>query len=204
MPTSTFYNLSQKKQQRITEAAVKEFAKRGITNANLSNIIRDAKISRGSLYQYFFDKQDLYVYVFQTLRKERQEYVEPAFERYKVAPFLDFYEEFYLLDSEYLLMNPQHIEMGKHLYSSSDPVAINLILEIQKKYREHFLIAIEHDKDIGIIQPEIDSSALSDLLVHFVTDIFIFQNIYSKISLETIQEDWKKTRYIIERGITRK
>lgn len=201
MPTPTFLKLSEEKQERILQAAVKEFGVRNVHEANLSNIIKDADIARGSLYQYFPKKDDLYIYVFDTLRARRSEYVQPAFDLYKKAPFLRFYETFYLRDSEYLLQHPTHIALGQQLYSNSYGVSRGLIQRLQSRYKEIFIIGIEYDKERGEIDANVDTSCLSDLCVHFVTDIFIYQSIYSQLSMANIRDHCQKTLYIIEHGL---
>lgn len=204
MPTTTFFNLPEEKQQRIVDAAIKEFGQRGLEEGNLSNIVKDANISRGSLYQYIESKEDLYVYVFSKLRAERAEHVKPAFESYKKKPFLEFFRHFYLRDSEYLLAHPAHIDLGKRLYASADSVSRGLIQNQQTRYKEWFLVAIEHDKDRGEISKRVDASALADLCVHFVTDIFIFQSAHTQISIFNLQEHLEKTLTIFQHGITPK
>jgi AcrR family transcriptional regulator len=200
MPTQTFYNLSIEKQERILQAAIKEFGQRNVHEANLANIVSAANISRGSLYQYFSNKEDMYIYIFDTLRARRAEYVKPAFSLYKKEPFLSFFEAFYLRDSEFLLRNPSHIDLGKQLYSHARGVSRSLIHRIQSHYKETFLLAIEFDKERDIISPHVDSSTLADLCVHFVTDIFIFQNVISQLSMSNIKQHTRQTLYILQNG----
>lgn len=201
MPTQTFFNLSEEKQERILQAAVKEFGQRNVQEANLSNIVSDAGISRGSLYQYFPGKEDMYVYIFDTLRARRAEYVRPANKLYKVAPFIEFFEEFYLLDSEFLLNNPSHIQLGIQLYSHAHGVSRSLIQQIQGRYKELFLVGIEFDKERGLISSKVDSSCLADLCVHFVTDIFIFQSVNQQLSMTNIRQHTQHTLYILQNGM---
>lgn len=59
MIKSTFYNLPEKKKQRVVEAIVDEFAAEDTSRVSINNIIKKADISRGSFYQYFDDKMDL-------------------------------------------------------------------------------------------------------------------------------------------------
>lgn len=202
MPTTTFLNLPDEKKKRFLDAAIKEYGQRNLDEGNLANIVKDAKISRGSLYQYFESKEDLYIYIFDTLRSRRKEYVKPAFELYKHAPFLRFFEEFYLRDSEYLLRNPTHIELGKHLYASSNPVSRGLIQRQQSMYKDWFIVAIDYDKQRDLIDATVDSSVLADLCVHFVTDIFIFQSIYTQLSLDNLRDHFHKLLYLFEHGIS--
>ena len=201
MPTSTFLNLPHEKRDRIMQAAIKEFGLRCLTEANLANIIKDSKISRGSLYQYFESKEDLYEYLFIKLREERASYVQPAYALYKKEPFLDFFQSFYLLDSEYLLAHPAHIELGKMLYSGKDSTSLGLIHSQQTSYKEAYLLAIDFDKDRGLIRKDVSSSALADLCVHLVTDIFIFQSIHTQFSLMNIKQHFQQTMDILRHGV---
>jgi AcrR family transcriptional regulator len=60
MPRPRFNKLSTKKQERILEAAAKEFAAHGFDGASLNQILDNAGISKGAAYYYFDDKADLY------------------------------------------------------------------------------------------------------------------------------------------------
>ena len=63
MPKETFLKLSNEKQQKVLDAAKKEFARVPIENVSIKNIVEDADIARGSFYQYFESKEDLLIYI---------------------------------------------------------------------------------------------------------------------------------------------
>ena len=63
MPTSTFFHLPPEKQRKLLRSAVREFSQQPYGEVPLSRIIAGAEIPRGSFYQYFADKTDLFVYV---------------------------------------------------------------------------------------------------------------------------------------------
>lgn len=63
MPTTTFFNLPAHKQERLLDAATREFSAKPYNEASLNKIIQDAGIPRGSLYMYFQDKEDLFRYL---------------------------------------------------------------------------------------------------------------------------------------------
>lgn len=202
MPTQTFFNLPEEKQRRILDAAIKEFSQRGVEEGNLANIIRDAGISRGSLYQYFDSKAELYAYLFTKLRNERADYVQPAFALYKTGPFVAFFRQFYLLDSEFLLAHPSHIDLGKRLYAGTDPVSLSLIQRQQARYKKWFLFAIEYDRDRGEIDRRVNASVLADLCVHLVTDLLIFQSTRTQLSTFSLQEHLDSMLYLIQHGVS--
>jgi len=62
MPTTTFFRLRDEKQETILRAAIHEFVKNGFTRAKTSDIAQGAGISKGSVFQYFENKQELFVY----------------------------------------------------------------------------------------------------------------------------------------------
>jgi AcrR family transcriptional regulator len=61
VPTETWWNLPEDKRRRVTEAAMVEFGRRGFSAGSLNVIARDAGIAKGSLFQYFDDKLDMFV-----------------------------------------------------------------------------------------------------------------------------------------------
>lgn len=63
MPRPRFEKLEPSKQQAILEAARAEFAQHGYADASQNRIIEAAGISKGALYYYFDDKNDLFVTV---------------------------------------------------------------------------------------------------------------------------------------------
>jgi AcrR family transcriptional regulator len=56
----TWWNLPEAKRQRVLEAAKDEFGQRGFSAGSLNVIARQAGIAKGSLFQYFDDKMDLF------------------------------------------------------------------------------------------------------------------------------------------------
>ncbi|EOH92169.1 hypothetical protein UAW_03153 [Enterococcus haemoperoxidus ATCC BAA-382] len=76
MPKTTFFHLTEEKQQRILEAASIEFSRTPLKDASIANIVKLAEIPRGSFYQYFEDKEDLYYYYFDFLRQDSKRNIE--------------------------------------------------------------------------------------------------------------------------------
>jgi len=78
MPNQTFFNLPNKKQQVITELAIAEFANNDYQNASITKIVKQAKIAKGSFYQYFEDKKELYLYLVDLANKEKLAFMQEA------------------------------------------------------------------------------------------------------------------------------
>ncbi|MHB9096098.1 MAG: TetR/AcrR family transcriptional regulator [Eubacteriales bacterium] len=61
---SKFLNLKPEKQERIINAAIKEFAQKGFVNASTNEIVKAANISKGLLFHYFDNKKDFYLFLY--------------------------------------------------------------------------------------------------------------------------------------------
>ncbi len=76
MPKETFLNLPKEKKEKITNAILKEFSRENFNKASISNIIKEAKIPRGSFYQYFEDKEDAIEYIIDSfIENEQKEFL---------------------------------------------------------------------------------------------------------------------------------
>jgi AcrR family transcriptional regulator len=58
--TQLFQSLNHEKQEKVFQAAVDEFASKGYRSASMNSLVKAAGISKGSLFQYFKTKQDLF------------------------------------------------------------------------------------------------------------------------------------------------
>ena len=63
MPTPTWERLPDVRRAAVIEAAEGEFAAHGFSGGSLNVIARNAGVAKGSLFQYFHDKSDLYAYL---------------------------------------------------------------------------------------------------------------------------------------------
>jgi AcrR family transcriptional regulator len=63
MPSDTWWNLELPKRQFIIDACLSEFAAHNIESASLSTIVKELGIAKGSMYQYFTDKEELYLFI---------------------------------------------------------------------------------------------------------------------------------------------
>src|SRR5690606_8453399 len=72
-----FLNLPDEKRNRIVELALDEFSSHPYRQASLSRIVARAGIAKGSMYQYFDNKLDLYQWlVTEELERRREEWLQ--------------------------------------------------------------------------------------------------------------------------------
>ena len=73
MPKKVFEELEKEKQDRILDAAIKEFAEYGYENGSTNRIVSVCGISKGSLFKYFENKEELYFYLIDTISVQMAE-----------------------------------------------------------------------------------------------------------------------------------
>jgi AcrR family transcriptional regulator len=74
MPKQTFFNLSPEKRETIMNAAIEEFADYGLENASTNRIVKNSGIAKGSFYQYFEDKQDVFMHMLDMIEQQEMEF----------------------------------------------------------------------------------------------------------------------------------
>ncbi|OJF91581.1 TetR/AcrR family transcriptional regulator [Alkalibacterium sp. 20] len=114
MPTQTFFNLPEDKKKRLIAGAMKEFSAKSLNEASISNIVKNAKISRGSFYQYFEDKKDLYFFL---IGKFRYNYRNLMFKSFTEKDG-DFYEGYKLFSEKYIkyIMESEKFGFFENMY----------------------------------------------------------------------------------------
>ncbi|EPY2274934.1 TetR/AcrR family transcriptional regulator [Clostridium sporogenes] len=76
MPKETFFYLPKEKQDRIINSSILQFSKVHYNKVTIDSIVEGAKIPKGSFYQYFKNKDDLYEYIFSQIGDEKKELIE--------------------------------------------------------------------------------------------------------------------------------
>jgi AcrR family transcriptional regulator len=161
MPTQTFYNLPVHKQQRIIKACLVEFGTLPYDNASLNRIVATAGIAKGSLYQYFEDKEKLYLYLIEVASQAKLDFI---CEREQVA-FDDFYEGIATLmiyGSEFDLAHPLHSNLLA--MACNGPRADESIRKMKAKNLHFLAPLLERAQCSGQVRDDVSM----DLIVFFL------------------------------------
>ena len=75
MPNLTFFNLPDEKREQILQVAIDEFVENDYDRVSISRIVERAGIAKGSFYQYFANKEDLYAYVLGLLVEAKTQFL---------------------------------------------------------------------------------------------------------------------------------
>jgi|LGVF01.2.fsa_nt_gb AcrR family transcriptional regulator len=203
IPKQTFLNLNIEKQERILDAALNEFSLRSFEESKLSNIIKEAKIPRGSFYQYFEDKLDIYKVVFDSLGQKKMLYMSDLLLNNNKVPFLVLVKELYKTGVKFAFENPQAVKMTQLLLSSKGLAYKIIMKDPLKKAKDFYIHYIEEDIRLGIIDPSIDADILADIFVKMINDISLDElgQEDDKIDYENMILKFEKVINILEKGI---
>jgi len=90
MPNSTFFNLPEEKKNRIIEAAMDEFSQKYYGKVTIDKIAKKAEIPKGSFYQYFQNKDDLYIFLFGQIGNKKKHILEETREKIEQLDFKSY------------------------------------------------------------------------------------------------------------------
>lgn len=201
MPKPTFFNLANDKQERIMDAIIKEMGEHTFEHININNIIKDANIPRGSFYQYFEDKKDMYDYFYTYIAKKKFEYWGNLLNFDEDIPFLDRFYMIYMKGYEFTRDYPDLVQVGKKVLSSdfmtqSDQAKMSMKIAI-----DHYAKYIKIDQEKGRIRKDIDPVFLSTMLLEMMNKLSIDDLMKDQFSMENIEKNVKMMIDILKKGI---
>ena len=179
MPKQTLFNLPEEKRKMIIDTALEEFGSRPYSKASLSRIVARAGIAKGSMYQYFEDKKDLFVYLLELAAAEKLAYIQQ-----EVDPKAEFFtacEQTILAGTRFGLNHPKlwHV-MANAMDTTGEELLHEFIAKGKKMSQEYFSRMIRKGQEQGSIRRDIDirlaahmvSSMLSLGLMDYIMDLF--------------------------------
>ncbi len=166
MPKDTFFNLPADKRARIAELAIEEFSERPYNEASISRIVARAGIAKGSFYQYFENKLELYRWLM--LGVVLQQKLE--FMAGRTAPvgsgFFAELEHIFLAGLQFGLAYPRLSRVASWLFHASpdDPALGALHAEVRSRLFANHRSILEHGQRAGDVREDVDLDSAADFL----------------------------------------
>lgn len=163
MPTVTWARVDPSRRAAVIEAAEAEFAAHGFSGGSLNVIARRARVAKGSLFQYFADKRDLYAFVADVASQRVRSYLEIRIrELNSHRPFFDFLTD--LLDDWIAYFAEHPHERALHAAAS---------LEVDSEARVS-VQAVVHCHYLEVLRPLVrDAYTRGDLIADADTDVLL-------------------------------
>lgn len=163
MPTDTFYRLPAEKKQRIFQAAVREFARCRFSEASINQIIKQAAIPRGSFYQYFAGKEDVYLYMLQEISKEKLD----VYNRFTAADsrrgFFEVLEEAIPAIFAWADDNEEYNMVGLRMAQDDSDFMRETIRKMAGS-KSRMITIIEQDQEKGKIRQDVEAEAILEII----------------------------------------
>ena len=202
IPTQTYFNLSEQKQKRITDAAINEFSVRRFAEAKVSNIIKEAKIPRGSFYQYFEDKLDIFKHIYTIMGQRKMEYLTDDLKNPMNLAFFDLFRQLYHSGLEFALDNPKLMRITSLLMAQKDHVYDEILRKSIDLAIDFYKGMILRDQEAGRMDKSIDPDTLANLVINMTMNVTIdVFDTTTDIDKQEYKDRIEKVIYIFEKGI---
>ncbi|MEI6385985.1 MAG: TetR/AcrR family transcriptional regulator [Spirochaetota bacterium] len=166
MPKETFLNLAEAKRESFLEAALHEFARNEYRAASVSRIVAKLGIAKGSVYQYFADKKDLYAYLLELAATRKQAWMVKKQGASGAAPdFFVRHRNLILASVDFDLRNPNYSLLMVNAMKESPGTEAGLIVAQTRQLALDFLRAlVEEGRSKGELRDDIDELLVAQLV----------------------------------------
>jgi len=183
MPKETFQNLPEGKRKLIEEKAIHEFAAFGYDKVSINRIVDKCKIAKGSFYQYFNDKKDLFLYLVKIVSEKKLKYMSPVLKNPDQYDFFTLIRELFLSGLKFAADNPELTLMGNWLLKSKGHPIYKDIIEVGlQKAQDVYTGLLKHAISKNEIRNDIDLDFISHMISSMNVNVleYYFQNIKKK------------------------
>lgn len=182
MPKTTFFNLPEGKRATLIDLAIDEFARHDYKNASISNIVAKAGVAKGSMYQYFEDKKDLYFYLLQLATEEKKAFLTSTPPPDPAMSVFDYLRWMIQMGTRFELSRPGLAQVAYRALFGDRPFGDEPFLNIRKSVLEYYRNLIE----MGIAQDSIDAGIDRDVAVFVFSTLF---NEFGRFLIEHLSID---------------
>ncbi len=155
MPKSTFFNLDPDKRRRIVDAAIEEFSARPYHRASLSRLVQRVGIAKGSVYQYFDDKLDLYRWLLtEEVPRRKVEHLQAQVVAAPPADLRGFLRQAVMSGVRFMLDNPRLSQLASAVTVPTDDP------QLQAVYRE--VLAGGHEAFTQLLRGMVSAGSMRD------------------------------------------
>lgn len=201
MPHQTFFNLPEEKRQSVIDAALDEFSLYDYKTASLSRMVEKAGIAKGSMYQYFENKKDLYLYLMNHAAQVKLRYLTDQTDE-EQNNFFDRLRDISYASTRFNLSQPKysrilyHAAREKHNEELGDLAA--QLREVARKYIKDMLLAA---RERGEIRKDMDIDLASFCVNQISIDLEDFMSAKHGFSYSQILKEGKESLPVTSRQV---
>lgn len=165
MPKETFFNLPEDKRTLICQVAIDEFAAHSFDRVSINRIVARSGIAKGSFYQYFENKHDLFLYLLQLIAEKKLGYLAPVIRNPEQHDFFTLLRELYRAGIQFAIEHPKYAEIGRRLLASKRmPIYAQVSGEGMSQAYDLFKTLLESAIARGEVRADIDLGMVAYLI----------------------------------------
>ncbi len=209
MPKQTFLNLPDEKREQIMDAAINEFAEYGLEKASTNRIVANSGISKGSFYQYFEDKHDVFDYLVSLVGEEKQIFFSDKHPPDANLDTFGYYRWIIKTGMEFNSSNPRLVQAVSRVLLNEGVYYGKKFEKYRDQTTQTLRAMIEQAMRLGEVDPSIDielavmvmETWTNAISTYFLKEGMKEDDIMAWVrSLET-QEKVNKLLYVMEYGL---
>ncbi len=157
-----FSELSLEKQERILNAAINEFAENGFEKASTNTIVMGAGISKGSLFNYFKNKKEMYLFLIRHTTKI-MERVYDAIDWNKTDLFVRL-KEIKQIKLKIMQESPKVFDFLTSVMKETSPLVKAEVDRIIKRLTEEGFSRIYENINLDLFRKDLDVSKIISII----------------------------------------
>ncbi|MDL2318994.1 TetR/AcrR family transcriptional regulator [Eubacteriales bacterium OttesenSCG-928-A19] len=169
MPKQTFFNLSEKKRQSIEQAALDEFSSHGFDRSNMNRIVEHSGIAKGSYYQYFEDKKDIYFHLVDRLFRKKMQAIEPVMRECREHSFSHNLDALFAAGLTLAKEDARLYRLGEDFATMQRPFMVEFMEKYKPETTDIYMVLLMQAKAKGELRENIDESLVAIFVAELVS-----------------------------------
>ena len=184
MPKQTFLNLDPAKRHLIEDAFYREFTIHKYDDASISSVLKTLGLAKGSFYQYFENKEDLFNYLIQHCFQKKMEYVNNT-NREEFESFWDFWRAMYKEGIEFDRECPLLSNFGFHLMDNmNSPTLKQKFNALYQQGYAGMKVLIEPEIENGTFRKDLSLDRMAFFMMKMGEQLFDYMKLNHTKELE--------------------
>jgi len=207
LPKETYFNLPEEKRQNILKVIIDEFAEHDYKTASISKVCEQAGIAKGSFYQYFDNKKDMYRYLLSYIGESKMAYFTKYQSQVDMADTFDFLRMLYAMGVEFTYNNPKLYQVGKLFMNLSEAEKKEFLGEQADQNDDYLANMFRQGQASGVIRAELDVMFLVKMLTDLsssISDYYMFNLKKDQVDQDTFMNIANNMIDVLENGIAKK
>ncbi len=209
MPKETFFKIAEGKRERLLREGACLFAERGFNQTDMAELASRADVAKGSIYNYFESKEDLYLYIcrdgIERSRKAIYGEMDPSWDIYRQV------DHIFRMGSHFVQAHPHYLILYDNIASAGmERFSEQMSLEVEKYTADYLKRLIRRDMQRGLVRDDVDVNLaaflINSLYIVFMTSLVSnhfkirmreYLEIEGELNSEAIEKHMRRTTAMI-------